>query len=71
MAGIRAQELYICESRGGRPDSPYGLCGCVATLNVTRPPELCESRGGHPGLPVLLIVCTVSWLSLTLRPQKP
>ena len=33
---LRAQEL--CESRGGRPrlpvpNSPYGLCGCKATLN--------------------------------------
>ena len=34
---IRAQEL--CESRGGRaglpvPNSPYGLCGRKATLNL-------------------------------------
>ena len=33
--GVRTQEL--CASRGGRPelpvpDSPYGLCGCKATL---------------------------------------
>ena len=35
----RAREL--CESRGGRPglpvpNSPYGLCGCKATLNECR-----------------------------------
>ena len=35
--GIRAQEL--CESRGGRPglpvpNSPYGLCGRKATVNL-------------------------------------
>ena len=34
---LRAQEL--CESRGGHPglpvpDSPYGLCGRKATLNL-------------------------------------
>ena len=53
----RAQEL--CESRGGRPGlpipkSPYGLCGCKATLILlsVRAQELCESLGGHPGLPV-------------------
>ena len=55
----RAQEL--CESRGGRPglpvpNSPYGLCGRKATLNLKflhfRAQELCESRGGRPGLPV-------------------
>ena len=37
MLQARAQELY--ESRGGRPglpvpDSPYGLCGRKATLNL-------------------------------------
>ena len=55
----KAQEL--CESRGGRPglpapNSPYGLCGRKATLNLNvhplRPQELCESRSGRPGLPV-------------------
>ena len=48
-----AQEL--CESRGGRPDSPYGLCGRKATLNCSidlRAQEVCESGGGRPGLPV-------------------
>ena len=56
----RAQEL--CESRGGRPglavpNSPYGLCGRKATLNLNlgqsvRAQELCESRGGISGLAV-------------------
>ena len=52
----RAQEL--CESRGGRPglpvpNSPYGLRGHKAILNLSnRAQELCESRGGRPGLPV-------------------
>ena len=37
LRGARAQEL--CESRGGRPgflvpNSPYGLCGRKATLNL-------------------------------------
>ena len=37
LQSFRAQEL--CESRGGRPglpvpDSPYGLCGRKATLNL-------------------------------------
>ena len=35
--GLGAHEL--CEGRGGRPalpvlNSPYGLCGCKATLNL-------------------------------------
>ena len=53
---LRTQEL--CESRGGHPglpvpNSPYGLCGRKATLNLNSDTqELCESRGGHPGLPV-------------------
>ena len=37
------------------PNSPYGLCGRKATLNlnwVVRVRELCGSRGGRPGLPV-------------------
>ena len=39
IVSLRAQEL--CESRGGRPglpvrNSPYGLCGCKATLNRQR-----------------------------------
>ena len=38
------------------PDSPYGLCGRKATLNLNtntrRAQELCEIRGGRPGLPV-------------------
>ena len=59
-SGYRAQEL--CESRSGRSglsvanisNSPYGLCGRKATLNVQnsfRAQELCEGRGGRPGLP--------------------
>ena len=47
----------MCESRGGRPgfpvsDSPCGLCGRKATLNLKSPraQELCEGRGGRPGL---------------------
>ena len=41
--GTRDQEL--CESRGGRsglpvPNSPYGLCGRKATLNLRRTAEL-------------------------------
>ena len=37
MSADRAQEL--CESRGGRPglpvpNSPYGVCGRKATLNL-------------------------------------
>ena len=55
---FRAQEL--CECRGGRPappvpNSPYGLCGRKATLNLKRrhgTQELCESRGGRPRLPI-------------------
>ena len=49
--GFTAQEL--CENRGGRPgvpvpNSPYGLCGCKATLNsLVRGQELCEGRGGR------------------------
>ena len=34
------------------PNSPYGLCGRKATLNlklVVRTQELCESRSGRPG----------------------
>ena len=39
------------------PNSPYGLCGRKATLNLNseqwhRVQELCESRCGRPGLPV-------------------
>ena len=53
-----AQEL--CKSRGGHPglpvpNSPHGLCGRKAALNLNyrvRAQELCESRGGRPGLPV-------------------
>ena len=53
-----AQELY--KSRGGLPglavpNSPHGLCGHKATLNLNyhvRAQELCEGRGGRPGLPV-------------------
>ena len=45
----------MCESRGGRlglpvPNSPYGLCGRKATLNLNS--DLSESRDGRPGLPV-------------------
>ena len=34
------------------PNSPYGLCGRKATLNLHSDlrQELCESRGGRPGL---------------------
>ena len=49
----------MCESRGARPglpvpNSPLGLCGRKATLNlnVSRAQELYESRGGRPGLPM-------------------
>ena len=28
---VRVEEL--CESRGGRPNEPYGFCGRKATLN--------------------------------------
>ena len=43
-ADVRAQEL--CESRGGRPglpvpDSPYGLCGRKATLNLNAALQRC------------------------------
>ena len=59
MGSVRGQEL--CECRGGRPgllvhNSPYGLRGRKATLNLNkdlRAQKLCESRGGHSGLPVL------------------
>ena len=55
---MTAQEL--CEIRGDRPgspvpNSPYGLCGRNATVNLNwsnRAQGLCESRGGRPGLPV-------------------
>ena len=56
----------MCESRGGRPrlpDSPYGLCGRKATLNLNSDTQssgaVCESRGGRHGLPVLTVL-TVS-----------
>ena len=56
-----------CESRGGRPgllvpNSPYGLCGREATLNLysNRAQELCGSRSGSPGLPAPPIVLMVS-----------
>ena len=49
---LRAQEL--CDSRGGRsglpvPNSPYGLCGRKATLNLngeSRVQGLSEEGGG-------------------------
>ena len=56
---LRAEEL--CESRSSRPglpvpNSPFGLCGRKATLNLNlwsvKAEKLCESRGGRPGLPV-------------------
>ena len=37
------------------PNSPYGLCGRKATLNLNlsfTAQELCERRGGRPWLPV-------------------
>ena len=45
----------LCESWGGRPklpvpNSPYGLCGHKATLNLLRT-ELCESWSRCPRLP--------------------
>ena len=52
-----AQEL--CESRGGRPgllvrDSPYGLCGRKATLNLN--------------IPVLfLLLCVVELVVVKIR----
>ena len=50
----RGQEL--CESRDSRPglpvpNSPYGLCGRKATLNL-KSHKLCESPDGRPGLAV-------------------
>ena len=54
-----ASELKeLCESRGGRPvlpvpNSSYGVCGCIATLNLNqRPQELCKSGSGCRELPV-------------------
>ena len=55
------------ESRGGRPgllvpNSPYGLCGCKATVNkhkTSTGQELCESRVAVLGS-LSLIVRTVS-----------
>ena len=58
---FRCKGQELCDSRGGRPglpvlNSPYGLCGRKATLNLTvresEGQELCESRGGRPRLPV-------------------
>ena len=56
MLELRSRAQELCESRGGRPglpvsNSPYGLCGREATLNlnwICRAQELCESRGGCP-----------------------
>ena len=58
LPALGVQEL--CESRGGRPglpvpNSPYGLCGRKAALNLEqsdRVQELCENRGGRPGFPI-------------------
>ena len=54
--------LELCESRGGRPglavhNSPYGLCGSKAALNLlsVRAQELCESGGGRLGSPSLMV----------------
>ena len=49
---IRAQEL--CESGGGRPglpvtNSPYGLCGRKATLNLDGPTLLPANMRNHTG----------------------
>ena len=56
----RTTQSSRAKSRCGRPgllipNSPYGLCGRKATLNlnVSRAQELCERRGGRPGLSVL------------------
>ena len=41
------------------PNSPYGLCGRKATLNLNwsaTAQELCESRGGRPGLQTLTVL---------------
>ena len=50
VPGDRAQEL--CESGGGRPglplpNSPYGLCGRKATLNLIPSNELSTKQGGN------------------------
>ena len=58
-SSIRVQEL--CESRGGRaglpvPDSPYGLCGRIATLNTTSELRSCvEDEVAVLGSPPLIV----------------
>ena len=51
----------MCERRSGHPglpvlNSPYGLCGRKATLNLNVPVQslgaVWKSRGGRPGFPV-------------------
>ena len=65
---VRAQEL--CDSRGGRPglpvlNSPYGLCGCKATLNFNLRTEFrsCVTVEvavlGSPSLIVLMVSVNV------------
>ena len=66
LAGFSAQEL--CESRGGRPglpvpNSPYGLCGRKATLNLTervQSSETVKEEVDVQGSPSL-IVRTALW----------
>ena len=58
---LRALEL--CESRGGRPglsvpNSPYGLCGRKATLNLNQTAQGCEARHRQTMNMALLKTCT-------------
>ena len=73
-ASLLCRAQWLCEGRGGRPglpvpNSPYGLCGRKATLNLVnlRAQELCESRGGRPGLPVPNIPYGLYGLRATLN----
>ena len=68
----------MCESRGGRPglpvpNSPYGLCGLKAALNLKSPraQELCESRGGCPEFPVSDSPCGLCGRRATLNLKSP
>ena len=51
FARVLARDQELCESRGGRPgllvlNSPYGLCGRKATLNLEREREERERERG-------------------------
>ena len=52
--------LELCESRGGRPgipvpNSPYGLCGRKATLNLNLTAQVVVAVLGFPSLISLMV----------------